>query len=512
MIFCDDILLPNSSIDEDTFYDMIEYVLETMEQFIKEFPETLSQQNFEEIFRINMKCMFDIQYFPDNTNNKLSFGVYEELLESYDSIFDTIYKYCQIIFHQTIIPRRSYATTFIRTKPNIPLIKRKLNYLINKPQPTQRTLEWYQYRHELITASNAWKVFESEKTQNQLICEKCKPLIINNSENDNKLVQMDSPLHWGNKYEDVSIMIYEHYNKTSIDDFGCIQHPYYPCLGASPDGICNDITSDIYGRMLEIKNVVSRQINGIPKKEYWIQMQLQMEVCNLNECDFLETKFIEYENENDFVNNGGFQQVVYNEHHKLQFYDLNDYKGIQGIIMCFIENSKPIYYYAPLFINYDKFLDWSEKLLLLKEEQGHTYFKTIYWKLEDISCVLVLRNKLWFQAAIPRINNLWDIIKKERVDGYEHRLPKPKKLRDEKTINQQNSEQIVMDQSLMDDMNETNDTNSVVTLKSVTSGTTEITMTSNSTLLNRDACQLSLNGIYNYTRSRSSTIVSDCDN
>ena len=72
-----------------------------------------------------------------------------------------------------------------------------------------------------------------------------------------------------------------------------------------------------------------------------------------------------------------------------------------------------------------------------------------------------------------------------------------------------------MDQSLMDDMNETNetnDTNSVVTLKSVTSETTEITMTSNSTLLNRDACQLSLNGIYNYTRSRSSTIVSDCDN
>ena len=153
--------------------------------------------------------------------------------------------------------------------------------------------------------------------------------------------------------------------------------------------------------------------------------------------------------------------------------------------------------------------------MLLKEEQGHTYFKTIYWKLEDISCVLVLRNKLWFQAAIPKINNLWEIIKKERVDGYEHRLPKPKKLRDEKTINQQNSEQIVMDQSLMDDMNETNetnDTNSVVTLKSVTSETTEITMTSNSTLLNRDLRQLSLNGIYNYTRSRSSTIVSDCDN
>ena len=30
--------------------------------------------------------------------------------------------------------------------------------------------------------------------------------------------------------------------------------------------------------MLEIKNPVSREITGIPKEEYWIQMQLQMEM------------------------------------------------------------------------------------------------------------------------------------------------------------------------------------------------------------------------------------------
>ena len=35
------------------------------------------------------------------------------------------------------------------------------------------------------------------------------------------------------------------------------------------------------------------KLDGIPKKEYWIQMQLQMEVCDLDECDFLETRFIE---------------------------------------------------------------------------------------------------------------------------------------------------------------------------------------------------------------------------
>ena len=97
--------------------------------------------------------------------------------------------------------------------------------------------------------------------------------------------------------------------------------------------------------MLEIKNVVSRKINGIPKKEYWIQMQLQMEVCNLNECDFLETQFKEYETEEEFILDGGFQQEELKKH---KFDSTSSYIGIKGIMMCFIENGKPIYHYAPL--------------------------------------------------------------------------------------------------------------------------------------------------------------------
>jgi hypothetical protein len=52
--------------------------------------------------------------------------------------------------------------------------------------------------------------------------------------------------------------------------------------------------------MLEIKNVVNREINGIPIEEYWIQTQLQMQVCDCDECDFLETSFKEYEDEDAF--------------------------------------------------------------------------------------------------------------------------------------------------------------------------------------------------------------------
>ena len=69
----------------------------------------------------------------------------------------------------------------------------------------------------------------------------------------------------GEKYEPVSTIYYEWINNTKVDEFGCIPHNEYSFLGASPDGIVCDISSNLYGRMLEIKNVVSREITGIPK-------------------------------------------------------------------------------------------------------------------------------------------------------------------------------------------------------------------------------------------------------
>jgi len=175
--------------------------------------------------------------------------------------------------------------------------------LRKKPQPVQRTPEWYTFRHNLITASNAYKVFETQSSINQIIYEKCQPLkldLFKNDEIQKTMVNVNTTLHWGQKYEPLSVLIYEDMYKTTIEDFGCIEHETYKFIGASPDGINIDPKSDRYGRMLEIKNIVNREITGIPKKEYWIQMQIQMEVWDLDECDFLETKFVEYPDSNSF--------------------------------------------------------------------------------------------------------------------------------------------------------------------------------------------------------------------
>ena len=54
--------------------------------------------------------------------------------------------------------------------------------------------------------------------------------------------------------------------QTKIEEFGCIQHPKYNFIGASPDGINIEPNCNRFGRMLEIKNIVNREITGIPKQ------------------------------------------------------------------------------------------------------------------------------------------------------------------------------------------------------------------------------------------------------
>lgn len=297
-------------------------------------------------------------------------------------------------------------------------------------QPEQRTDEWYQHRHGLITASSIWKVFGSKSIQNQLIYEKCGPIDVKKY---NK-VNTESPLHWGQKYEQLSKDLYEMLNSTKIQEFGCIKHPNpeYYFIGASPDGINVCPSSHLYGRMLEIKNVVSREITGIPKEDYWIQMQIQMEVCHLPECDFLETKFLEYENESAFDADSNKE----NDETKWNF-NLDGKR--RGVIVYFIKNDKPFYEYAPLTITTKPdFEKWFEKTI--QTYDGITWIKNIYWRLEVYSSVLVLRDKNWFKKSVTKIQEIWKIIETEKVTGYEHRAPK-RRINKKNHINDESEKQ-----------------------------------------------------------------------
>ena len=309
----------------------------------------------------------------------------EEIKVSFECIND-------ILKQNDFLRYEEWAPTSISVSPNIIIA------LENIPQPEQKTNEWYMFRHEHITASNAWKALSTQSNKNQLIYEKCLPM---NTDKFKPNLNENS-LTWGHKYEPLSNLMYELKMNTKVKEFGCIEHPKYNFLAASPDGIV--IGENNYGRMLEIKNVVSRVIDGCPKKEYYIQMQLQMEVCNLDECDFVETKFIEYD---------GYQQFI-------DDVSTND----KGVIAVFVKDNKFIYEYMPFGLNID---EWSE--IIVKEKTSTSenceWFKNIYWKLDVFSCVLVKRNRQWFNAAINHLEEIWKIICEERQSGeFVKRAPK----------------------------------------------------------------------------------------
>ena len=375
---------------------LMETILELMYEYITEFPYSITEPDFHEIFIENIHSLLTVQFENQLEENEFLEEDLEEMIEE-----------AVKIFYSTIIPERSLLESTIIQPLNQEMmykLEKQITYLKNKPQPDQRTKEWYEFRRNLLTASNAYKAFENQNVQNQLIYEKCSE--IENKEN-NQPININTPFHWGQKYEPVSIMIYEDQFNTKIGDFGCIQHSFYPFLGASPDGINIDKSSDRYGRMLEIKNVVNREIDGIPKKEYWVQMQLQMETCDLDECDFLETMFIEYSSETEFLTDGSFFTSNENER--------------KGIIMYFNKpDGNPHYIYKPLYMDQEEFIEWEEYQI---DNIPMTWIKNIYWRLKINSCVLVQRNRKWFQDNIHQLKNIWSIIEKERKEGFEHRAP-----------------------------------------------------------------------------------------
>jgi len=337
----------------------------------------------------------------------------------YDTELEECINYVLHYYFKNVFIPRSYIDNEFFDKIDHSIIEERLKVIEEKDaqNPQQRSDEWYVMRHSLLSASNIWMALSTPARRNSLILEKCEPINKNRGP-----IGLNSSLHWGQKYEPLAQMYYEQMYNATIKEYGCIKHSSIDFLGASPDGININPQSSRYGRMLEIKNVVSRELTGIPKVEYWVQTQLQMECCDLDYCDFLECDFTEYETEEDFINDGSFT--------------LTENGKLKGIIAMFHNDNFPIYEYCPLNYNKEQFDKWEEEMF--EKHSGKTWVKNIYWQLKNVSCVTIPRNKAWFNEVSNAFKELWDTVLKERVTGYEHRRPNKRN----KTQNIVNSESI----------------------------------------------------------------------
>jgi putative phage-type endonuclease len=150
----------------------------------------------------------------------------------------------------------------------------------------QRTEEWIAARKNMITASEAAIVLDCNIYQSGY------DLLLKKLHQDKEISQ--EATEWGNMFEPIAIQFYEFLKKESVLSMGLVPHSIYKWLGASPDGLL------LSGKILEIKCPITRSIGGDIPLPYWIQMQIQMEVCNIDTCDYLECQFYQYKNELEY--------------------------------------------------------------------------------------------------------------------------------------------------------------------------------------------------------------------
>jgi putative phage-type endonuclease len=222
-----------------------------------------------------------------------------------------------------------------------------VEHLLQNDSIIQRSEKWFKKRYNMLTASSISSCLEANTffTKLDLLKDKVKPFNMEFTKSD--------ATDWGIKYEPIAFDIYQQIYKEEVFEIGLINHSNILWLGASPDGIMK------YGKLLEIKCVYSRKnINTIPFY-YWIQIQIQMEVCNLDECDLFQCKFLEFDNKFDFDN------------------DKSTFKG---------------------------------------------FHQNKYWKLNEFTCKLIKRDKIWFNQHFKLLEDFWNKVLLYRTKGYQSLL------------------------------------------------------------------------------------------
>ena len=152
----------------------------------------------------------------------------------------------------------------------------RVRELIAQEYAEQRSQEWLDLRENMITASDAASAIGESPYESEDAFVKKKVL-------RTKWAGNEATAH-GTLLEPIVRDLYDQkYNRKS-HEIGLVQHRDYPWLGASPDGVTED------GILVEIKCPKSRKITPNVPKHYWPQVQLQLEITDLEECDFVQYK------------------------------------------------------------------------------------------------------------------------------------------------------------------------------------------------------------------------------
>ena len=349
---------------------------------------------------------------------------------------DKLPSYTSLVSHEHDYPDTKFKKSdHIRKQKRIVEIKKI-------PQAEQKSVEWLEQRKECLTAT-AIAIAIDEDSHNspaKLLLDKCGrcPAFTENP-----------AVHHGKKYEEIASMYYGFRNNIKVAEYGMILHSEHRFIGASPDGICEKEAKDgvnlstLVGRLLEIKCPYSRKIKmtgrldgDICPHDYYVQVQTQLFVTELDECDFLQCEIGEYESYEQFIEDSDPHIPTLSKETGLEkgciiqllprkfVYEPPVYDPTEERIEStekeitdeYISHLLRAQYIYPeeLHMSIEETEKWIATQVL--NYHTHKFFKThiidriIYFKFNKVSCHLIKKDPEWFSEQIPILDQFWNYV------------------------------------------------------------------------------------------------------
>ena len=345
----------------------------------------------------------DITGAPEFDTEEVSLAVYNVLNDD-SKIYNknNIRDNSEKIYTYDVVNKRVAAIKQYRSE---------LKVLLQLPLMKQRTAEWFEARKTRLTASDLYDAIKGGNVSIRLGKKKANIVV------DNINYNAIPALKWGTMFEPMATRSYsQKMNNIVIHDFGLICDTDNKHFGASPDGI-NEL-----GIMLEIKCPYSRKIiDGVIPDKYRMQIQGQLAVCKLNECDYIECIFKSIEDEEDYLKldntvKHGVIAEFYNSKGEYVYYYSEPNKTPKECLEEITNNRD----------NYIKdYSDANAANAFLK------FSKYTYWKLDEMIIQRVIFNANEWVNIIPKINAFWETVEEYKMLPIEIGIKKYKFVDDD---------------------------------------------------------------------------------
>jgi hypothetical protein len=281
------------------------------------------------------------------------------------------------------------------------------------PQSAQKSAQWHAESREMLSGHEFGAVCEGIGTPSEFqtaVAKKCAPerFIDETAETESRTVYLTSEegalsaFKWGWRYEPVARDLFERVfaGGKVFDGLGRVRHPSISRLGASPDGLIMD--GEKQGRLLELKCPTSRELTKSIPLQYFAQMQLQAEVCDVQAVEYFEIKFAAKPKD----------QVT-------PEYRTSGKHPWMGVICVTAPTEETLpadytYEYSPLFPTTEEgfaaTMAWTPNHPVVHE--------TSVWTVKDWGHHTVLRNpRWWVDVGYPGYQRFWKAVETARHDG-----------------------------------------------------------------------------------------------